>query len=158
VVVRVIYKTIAASAAVTSKTCSLPSPPSRPSACLAPVRLTTKGLPLQLAMALCNAQRDSSAFSAHPRLAWKKLREKLRCSGSASLMVLSTMASPGTHPNAHWRLFVGHERTRSDRALSACWFFPRRRLRKLPLEQIKDIKSKSRSSYQVCRTPASWPL
>jgi hypothetical protein len=30
-------------------------------------RPSTKGLPSQLAMALCNAPRDASAFSAHPR-------------------------------------------------------------------------------------------
>jgi hypothetical protein len=75
-------------------------------------------------MALCNALRDASAFSAHPR----------PCSGSAGLMVLSTLASPGKHPNAHWRLFVGHGQTRSARAPPACWFFPRRRLRKPSLE------------------------
>jgi hypothetical protein len=31
-------------------------------------------------------------------------------------------------------LFVGHERTRSARAPSSCWFFPRRRPRKPPLD------------------------
>ena len=47
------------------------SPLSRPSACLAPVRTSTKGLPFQLAMALCNAPRDASAFfRATPPRVW----------------------------------------------------------------------------------------
>jgi hypothetical protein len=49
-------------------------------------------------------------------------------------MVLSTLAFPGTHPNAHRRLFVGHERTRSARAPPGCWFLPRRRPRKPPMD------------------------
>jgi hypothetical protein len=42
------------------------NPLSRPSACLAPVRTSTKGLSFQLAMAFCNAPRDASAFLATP--------------------------------------------------------------------------------------------
>ena len=45
-----------------SKQCLFHSQPSHTSACLAPVRTSTKGLPSQLAMALCNALRDDSAF------------------------------------------------------------------------------------------------
>jgi hypothetical protein len=92
-------------------------------------RPSIKGSPFQLAMALCNALRDASAFSAHPR----------PCSGSADLMVLSTLASLWTHPNAHWRLFVGHERTRSARAPPDCWFLPRQR----PLKASMDTEQLS---------------
>jgi hypothetical protein len=46
------------------KPCLFHSPPaSRKSACPAPVRSSTKELPLQLGMALCNAPRDASASS-----------------------------------------------------------------------------------------------
>ena len=55
------------------------------------MRTSTKGLPFQLAMALCNsAPRDASAFSAHPR----------SCSGSAGLMGQPRWSSPG-HNRTH---------------------------------------------------------
>ena len=64
--------------------------PSLPSACLAPVRTSTKGLPFQLAMALCDAPHDTSAFSAQPRL----------CSRFIMLEGFSSLASPG-HARMH---------------------------------------------------------
>ncbi len=84
---------------------------SHPSACLTSVRTSTKGLPFQLSMALCNDPHNDSAFSTHP----------CPCSGSACLMVLSMLASPtGTHQNTHWCLFVGHEQTRTARVSHPC--------------------------------------
>jgi hypothetical protein len=88
------------------KPCLFHSPPSLTSACLATVHSSTKGLPLQLAMALCNAPRDASAFSAQPRL----------YSGFVILEGFSSLASQG-HARMHiLRLFAGLEQARIARA------------------------------------------
>jgi hypothetical protein len=87
-----------------SKECLFHSPPSRPSACLAPVRTSTKGLSFQLAMALCNelnAPRDASCAQPRPRPR-----------GPSGSMGDPLLVGSRTHLHAHWRASVGHRHTR----------------------------------------------